>query len=420
MASLRREESRTELMAARAGFLADVARDRELFEASFFERCVRYNRVEGGVLGRDGSIDLLILSGGGDRGAFGAGFLKGWGEVSGDLARPVFDCVTGVSTGSMIAPYAFAGREESYETIDRLYREPSPDWAKRRLSRALIMRSDSLFDNTGLRGFVDHCFNERFVGQLAEGEAEGRKLLIGTTNADMGLMRVWDLTRMAAECSLDYKSQAECIASMSRILHASIAIPGVFPPTEIDGQLYVDGGVTMQAFLPGARRFVNDQDSPVSKLLSSGQALPPIRVWVIVNNTLSPDPEVMQPRWYSALTRSLNIAIKTSNVIALRDMQMFSELSTHKAGLEIQFRFVAIPDGVAPEGGGDMFETATMNKLADFGYELGTDPTCWQSHVPAPESADTYELGRLEHPEAAEEAARKAGLDDDSAARELN
>ena len=36
--------------------------------------------------------DILILSGGGAKGAFGAGFLQGWGTIeSGPMARPEFD-----------------------------------------------------------------------------------------------------------------------------------------------------------------------------------------------------------------------------------------------------------------------------------------------------------------------------------------
>ena len=57
-------------------------------------------------------IDILIISGGGDWGAFGAGFLKGWQKVPAQhpLAKPEFDAVTGVSTGTLIAPFAFLGR----------------------------------------------------------------------------------------------------------------------------------------------------------------------------------------------------------------------------------------------------------------------------------------------------------------------
>ena len=64
-------------------------------------------------------IDILIISGGGDWGAFGAGFLKGWQKVPAQhpLAKPEFDAVTGVSTGTLIAPFAFLGDEQSIDEI---------------------------------------------------------------------------------------------------------------------------------------------------------------------------------------------------------------------------------------------------------------------------------------------------------------
>jgi len=48
----------------------------------------------------------LALSGGADDGAFGAGLLVGW-TASGQ--RPQFNYVTGISTGALIAPFAFLG-----------------------------------------------------------------------------------------------------------------------------------------------------------------------------------------------------------------------------------------------------------------------------------------------------------------------
>src|SRR6185503_17797660 len=59
--------------------------------------------------GQPPTIDILIISGGGDWGAFGAGFLKGWARVNGEMARPQFDIVTGVSTGALIASFACFG-----------------------------------------------------------------------------------------------------------------------------------------------------------------------------------------------------------------------------------------------------------------------------------------------------------------------
>ena len=52
--------------------------------------------------------DVLALSGGGSNGAFGAGFLYGWTKAG---TRPNFKLVTGISTGALIAPFAFLGSD---------------------------------------------------------------------------------------------------------------------------------------------------------------------------------------------------------------------------------------------------------------------------------------------------------------------
>jgi hypothetical protein len=52
--------------------------------------------------------NLLAISGGAEDGAFGAGLLVGWSDAG---TRPPFDLVTGVSSGALIAPFAFLGRE---------------------------------------------------------------------------------------------------------------------------------------------------------------------------------------------------------------------------------------------------------------------------------------------------------------------
>src|SRR4029453_1120329 len=66
---------------------------------------VKSQRADGGP---DKAITMLLISGGGENGAYGAGVLCGWSE-SGE--RPEFDVVTGVSTGGLIGPLAFLGRD---------------------------------------------------------------------------------------------------------------------------------------------------------------------------------------------------------------------------------------------------------------------------------------------------------------------
>ena len=60
---------------------------------------------------------FLAISGGGDNGAYGAGFLNGW-TASG--TRPEFKVVTGISTGALIAPFAFLGPKYDY-VLERVY-----------------------------------------------------------------------------------------------------------------------------------------------------------------------------------------------------------------------------------------------------------------------------------------------------------
>jgi hypothetical protein len=64
------------------------------------------------ALGRDGEgrsvYAVLALSGQGSRGAFGAGLLCGWTKAG---TRPRFQVVTGVSTGALMATFAFLGPE---------------------------------------------------------------------------------------------------------------------------------------------------------------------------------------------------------------------------------------------------------------------------------------------------------------------
>ena len=388
--AIRPPAPRDDLLARRARFLDEIAKERERFEQRLIDRCrhvhllsetqCRLDRL-------DPTIDVLMLSGGGDRGAFGAGFLNGWGEVRGQLARPDFDCVTGVSTGALIAPYAFIGTDESYADVLRHYANPDPGWARRNLSRALILRSDALFDNSALRSFIRAQLSEPFIAQIADAAKEGRALLIGTTAAEMGLMRVFDITHNAATVQTD-----ACVQRMADVITASIAIPGVFPPVEIHGELYVDGGVTMQVFLPGARRLAFGDVGLAEHIKEQGLRVPTIRVWAIVNNALNPEPTTTQPRWFDLLQRSLTIASKTANVIALRDLQHFADVTTHKVGVPMVFRYVAIPDSYSDEPGSDMFDQRNMSRLAELGVEMGRNPESWRATVPAPESADTYEL----------------------------
>ncbi|NBW48465.1 MAG: hypothetical protein EBR46_10170, partial [Betaproteobacteria bacterium] len=81
---------------------------------SIVERLVR--RV---VRRGDRTLDVLLLSGGGQNGAFGAGFLRGWRARS-DERMPTFDLVSGISTGALQSPYALLGTPAAIDTLTAL------------------------------------------------------------------------------------------------------------------------------------------------------------------------------------------------------------------------------------------------------------------------------------------------------------
>ena len=72
----------------------------------------------GGVMHRE--HNYLVISGGGPRGAYGAGVLTAWTKLG---TRPEFTIVTGVSTGALTAPFAFLGSkyDEQLETVYQLW-----------------------------------------------------------------------------------------------------------------------------------------------------------------------------------------------------------------------------------------------------------------------------------------------------------
>jgi predicted acylesterase/phospholipase RssA len=186
-------------------------------------------------------IDILVISGGGDWGAFGAGFLKGWLRVPAQhpLAKPDFDAVTGVSTGTLIAPFAFLGDEQSIDQIVNLYRHPQADWVKQRGVLYFLPSNLSFAEVPGLEREMRTYITLDMMRRIAKRGAEGRVLAVNTTNLDAATSRVFDLVAEAQRAA-----DTGQVDRMHRLMLASAGIPAAFPFRIIDAELSVDGGVT--------------------------------------------------------------------------------------------------------------------------------------------------------------------------------
>ena len=182
--------------------------------------------------------NALVLSGGGVNGAYAAGLLKGWTDSG---TRPQFDVVTGISTGALIAPYAFLGSEYDAE-LERLY----TSMRQENVFRPRLLWLDSLVSSEPLEQQIAARATPEILHRIAEAHLQGRRLYVGTTNLDTKKLVVWDMGAIAA------RNSAESRTLFQKVLLASCSIPGLLPPVpidvEIDGrhftELHVDGGVT--------------------------------------------------------------------------------------------------------------------------------------------------------------------------------
>ena len=190
---------------------------------------------------------FLVISGGGENGAFGAGLLVGWSE-RGD--RPQFNLVTGISTGALTAPFAYLGREYDL-TLRDIYTQIGANdvFTKRTLLAAV--GDDAMADTSPLKSMIARYLDQSMIEKIAQEYGKGRVLLIATTNLDQGRPVIWNIGAIAES---GHPGARELIV---KVLLASAAIPGAFPPVmfdvAVDGkphqEMHVDGGAMAQAFL---------------------------------------------------------------------------------------------------------------------------------------------------------------------------
>jgi hypothetical protein len=331
-----------------------------------------YDRYTTGAQKEPPVLDFLIVSGGGDWGAFGAGFLKGWQKVPAQhpLAKPEFDAVSGVSTGTLIAPFAFLGDEPAIDEIVTLYRNPGADWVKQRGMLYFLPDNISFAEVPGLEREMRRHVTMDMVRRIAKAGADGRMLMVNTTNLDDATPRVFDLIAEAQRAA-----DSGELERIHNIMLASAGIPGAFPFRIIDQELYVDGGVTGN-ILYGGRAEEENTLPALWQQTYPGVPIPKVRFWIIFNNQFRPVPHVTSPKWMAVVQRSLETATRASTVTAVKHLAALAEIARHKRKADVEIRIVSIPGDWSPPVPG-VFAKETMNDLADLGERMGADPANW-------------------------------------------
>jgi len=139
-----------------ARFFPDAQVDalvQEAMQALDRERAALAGTVPPG--GRLPPANYLAISGGSDNGAFGAGLLVGWSDAG---TRPEFKLVTGVSTGGLIAPFAFLGSKYDPQ-LRAVYTEVTPNDIYEQRSILNALSNDAFADTTPLFHMISRFVN---------------------------------------------------------------------------------------------------------------------------------------------------------------------------------------------------------------------------------------------------------------------
>jgi predicted patatin/cPLA2 family phospholipase len=314
-----------------------------------------------------GDANYLALSGGGDDGAFGAGLLVGWSKQG---SRPSFNLVTGISTGALIAPFAYLGKDYD-PALKQVYTNINPQDIF--INRGIIsgIFSDGLADSTPLYQLIAKYVDANFLKKIAyEYNTNGRWLLIGTTNIDAGVPVAWNMGRIASV------GTPEAIELFRRIMLASASIPGAFSPVMFDflvdsqafQEMHVDGGASTQVFLyPSAA--VQRANELGLKRRSNRQA------YIIRNSRLDPRWNETERRTLSVAGRAISQLIQTQGIgdlYRIYAMTKFDHVGFNLAYIGSDFN----------EPHQEEFDTKYMNSLFQYGYEHGLKGYQWSKYPP--------------------------------------
>ena len=321
-------------------------------------------------VGPDGIVHYahLALSGGGANGAFGAGLLVGWTKSG---KRPTFKIVTGVSTGALMAPFAFLG--SGYDgALTEFYTTTSSLNIFRMLSIVpQLLGGESLADTGPLRLMIEQQIDARLLRQIAEAHNNGRRLYIATVDLDSQRVWIWNMGLIAAS------GRPGAGDLFRQIMLASASIPVAFPPVFIDveaggrryDEMHVDGGVGARVFFTGGVFSFTTARAGVGR----GQARE--EVYIIHNGQLLPAPDTTRRSLRSIALRTFESASKSAVVGDL--FRIYAVTLREQAG----FNWVTIPENVDLVGN-ELFDPVKMRELYDLGHRQALMDSPWMTDPP--------------------------------------
>ena len=327
---------------------------------------------------------VLTISGGSANGAYGAGIINGWTKHG---SRPDFKVITGVSTGSLIAPAAFLG-EEYDPTLKKFFTTSSTKEILKQKGPIRGFFQGAFASNNPLKKIIKESYDEKLINDVAREHSKGRRLYIGTTNLDVQRMVLWNMGKIA---EVGDKESRNLFRS---IILASTSIPILFSPVffdvEVDGELYeemhVDGSAVAQIFFlygvlngfkeAATKNGVFDSEDKkksfvdrVKEGITDGkqetkknEQKVKLKMYVIRNGYLQAKWNPIKFNVPSIAERSVETMINSQAFGDVIRLYTVSKMKGH------DFNLANIPAEFDPEAK-EMFDREHMRKLFDLGYE---------------------------------------------------
>lgn len=323
-------------------------------------------------------MSYLALSGGAYDGAFGAGLLKGWTHSG---QRPQFALVSGVSTGALIAPFAFVGSSED-SRVETLFTKTNSEGIFVSGIMTLlkgILGGLSVTQTTPLEAMIKRNVTPAVMQAIAKRHQEGNRLYIATTNIEARRSVIWDIGTIASS------GKPQALSLIHKIMLASSSVPGLFNPVFFDvtaggktyQEIHVDGGVTSNVFLYPLKFRQGSADAFKQYGLKR-------RLYVVRNNKIKPDYVAFNPNIYSLTRSALETLINAQGIGDLYRLYFAAKRD------DIDFNLVSIPESFQMQTK-ELFDPAYMSALFSLGQNLVQQKEVWQKLPPgagpAPEVA---------------------------------
>jgi hypothetical protein len=283
----------------------------------------------------------------------------------------VFELVTGVSTGALIAPFAYLGSDYDPQLRD-VYTGLTPERVLLKRSFTAALFDDAMADNSPLFSTISRYLDEAMLASLAKAYDNGRLLLVGTSDLDAQQPVLWNIGAIARS------GHPRALGTIRRILLASAAIPGAFPPTmfdvTLDGiayqEMHVDGGAFAQAFLypAGVTRQRRAR-------MSRGQRVVPATAYVIRNGRLDAEWATTERRTLGIVGRAISTMIAASGINDV--IRIYNR--TQQDGIGFNLAYIGKDFSLElPEP----FDQGYMRALFDYGYQRARRGYDWAKTPP--------------------------------------